>query len=124
VPDPHPEAREPDWLEPWYLVTEFGEARAQAMGDTLEGELHKELCPAHVLYGKRVRLIARRADTDDALFALDDSRVAEVHLTWRGSVEPDPRWPDTAIFASLEDWRERSMRPLHAWLNTLGGSRS
>lgn len=108
-----------EWLEPWYPVTEFGAAKAQAMGVALEGELHKELCPVHILYGKRVCLIARRADTDDALFALDDGRVAEVHLTWRGSVEPDRRWPSTTIFASMEEWRARSMRPLHEWLKTL-----
>jgi hypothetical protein len=89
------------------------------MAGALESELHRELCPTHILYAKSVRLIARRDDMDDALFALDDGRFAEVHLTWRGSVEPDPRWPATAIFASMDEWRQRSMRPLSAWLKTL-----
>lgn len=52
-------------------------------------------------------------DTDDALFALDDGRVAEVHLTWRQGTEPDPRWPFTALFPSLEDWMRLAMVPLH-----------
>ena len=52
-------------------------------------------------------------------FALDDGHVAEVHLTWRRDTEPDPRWPDCAIFASLEEWRRESMVPLHEWLKTL-----
>lgn len=60
-----------------------------------------------------MRLIARRDGTDDALFQLDDGRVAEVHMTWRRSRETDPRWPATAIFTSLEDWVEESMKPLH-----------
>jgi hypothetical protein len=28
-------------------------------------------------------------------------------------------WPDTRIFASLEEWRRESMVPLHEWLKTL-----
>jgi hypothetical protein len=34
-------------------------------------------------------------------------------MTWRQSAETDPRWPVTAIFSSLEEWAEQSMRPLH-----------
>jgi hypothetical protein len=64
-------------------------------------------------------LIARRDDTDDALFLLEDGRVAEVHMTWRKSAEPDPRWPATAIFASLEDWARERMAPLHEALKNL-----
>jgi hypothetical protein len=78
-----------------------------------------EICQRHALHGESVRLIARRADTDDVLFALDDDRVAEVHLRWRQGTEPDPRWPDTRIFASLDQWARESMVPLHEWLRTL-----
>jgi hypothetical protein len=53
------------------------------------------------------------------LLALTGDRVAEVHLTWRQGTEPDPCWPDTRIFASLEEWRRESMVPLHEWLKTL-----
>ena len=107
------------WLEPWYPVDEFGAERAVEMAAALENQLRREICERHVLHGMNVRLIARRADTDDALFALDDGHVAEVHLTWRRDTEPDPRWPDCAIFESLDQWVRESMVPLHEWLKTL-----
>ena len=59
------------WLEPWYPVDEFGAERAVEMAAALEKQLRREICERHVLHGESVRLIARRADTDDALFALD-----------------------------------------------------
>ncbi len=93
------------WLEPWYPVE--GDGRA------LEEQLARECGPGHRLFGVKVKLIARRGDTDDALFALADGRVAEVHLTWRQSgPEPDPAWPATGIHAALEDWARDSMIPL------------
>lgn len=101
------------WLEPWYPVDDAGQQ------DGLARQLRVELSPRHVLYGAHVRLLARRADTDDALFALPDGRVAEVHLTWKSSPEEDPRWPATAIFPSLDDWAQESMAPLHAELSRL-----
>lgn len=108
-----------EWLEPWYPVGEFGAERGVEMAALMERQLRREICDRHVLHGVAVRLIARRADTDDVLFALDGGRLAEVHLTWRRGTEPDPRWPQTAIFGSLEDWRRESMIPLHGWLKTL-----
>jgi hypothetical protein len=108
-----------EWLEPWYPVGEFGADRAREMSGSLEKQLRREICDRHVLYNESARLIARRADTDDALFALSGGRVAEVHLTWRQGTEPDPRWPATSIFASLDEWVVRSMVPLHEWLKTL-----
>ena len=107
------------WLEPWYPVDEFGAERVVEMAAALEKQLRREICKRHVLHGESVSLIARRADTDDVLFALAGGRVAEVHLTWRRGTEPDPRWPDTAIFASLDQWARESMVPLHDWLKTL-----
>lgn len=71
------------WLEPWYPVDESGAERAVDMAAALEKQLRREICERHVLHGESVRLIARRADTDDVLFALTGRRVAEVHLTWR-----------------------------------------
>lgn len=95
------------WLQPWHPVDDA------SVRSGLEHQLRVELSPRHVLHGESVRLIARRADTDDALFALPDGRVAEVHLTWRSRTEEDPRWPAAAIFASLDEWAAESMRPLH-----------
>lgn len=100
------------WLEPWYPT--------EGDGSALEEQLARECGPQHRLHGVKVRLIARRGDTDDALFALEDGSVAEVHLTWRQSgPEPDPRWPAAGVHASLEDWARDSMIPLAAALRDL-----
>jgi hypothetical protein len=99
------------WLEPWGS-TEDSHVRAG-----LEAQLALELGPRHVLYGIRCRLIARRDFTDDALFSLPDGKIAEVHMTWSKQMETDPRWPGTAVFASLEEWARERMIPLHQeWL--------
>ena len=100
-----------EWLEPWYAVDD------EIVAAGLARQLAIEVSPRHVLFGKSARLIARRADTDDALFALADGRVAEVHLTWSRHAEPDPRWPATAIFDSQDIWARDSMRPLHTELS-------
>lgn len=102
------------WLSPWYGIED------DAMQAGLARQLQVEISARHVLFGESVRLIARRQDTDDALFALTGGRVAEVHLTWRSGTEEDPRWPATAIYASLEDWVHKSMVPLHEELSNLG----
>ncbi|MEQ1755124.1 MAG: hypothetical protein ABL973_13445 [Micropepsaceae bacterium] len=95
------------WLDPWYPVED------QVVRDGLERELALELSPQHVLAGLKFTLIARRDDCDDALFALQDGSVAEVHLTWRQKPEPDPRWPVTARFGSIDEWMKLIMIPLH-----------
>lgn len=107
-----------DWLDPWYAVDD-----AQVR-EVLERQLKLECSRDHVLFGGNCRLIARRDGSDDALFALADGRVAEVHLTWRKSAEPDARWPVTAVFTSLDQWAEESMRPLHQEHQELGSGRS
>ena len=98
------------WLAPWYGVDDEAERRG------LEAELRREICDAHVLAGEPLTLLARRYDMDEALYLIAGGRVAEVHLTWSSERETDPRWPSTAIYASLEEWRERSMLPTHTWL--------
>lgn len=102
-----------EWLSPWYAV----ESVDVCVG--LEAQLRREISARHVLHGESVRLIARRDDTDDALFVLADGRVAEVHLTWKNGTEEDPRWPATGIFASLDEWARESMAPLHEELEKL-----
>jgi hypothetical protein len=102
------------WLSPWYPVDDASVCQG------LEYQLRVEICDRHVLAGHAARLIARRADTDDALFSLAGERVAEVHLTWKNGTEEDPRWPATALFPSLEDWMRDSMMPLHEELSRLG----
>ena len=101
-------ASQVNWLAPWYGVNNEAERRG------LEAELLQEIGDAHALAGKSVTLLARRGDMDDALYLLHDGRVAEVNLTWARQREANPSWPDTAIYASLEDWANRSMLPTHA----------
>jgi len=103
-----------EWLEPWYPVSD------PTISAGLESQLRLEVSKQHVLFGTPVRLVARRSDTDDALFELPDGRVAEVHMTWRKSAEHDPRWPATRLFNSLREWAQESMLPLHEELSNPG----
>jgi hypothetical protein len=102
-----------EWLDPWNRVSDPG-VRAG-----LEEQLHVEISKRHVLFDEMTRLVARRDDTDDALFALPNGRVAEFHLTWSKRTEQDSRWPVTAIFNSMEEWRRESMLPLHEGLSRI-----
>jgi hypothetical protein len=72
--------------EPWYPIIDVTAAR------TLADELARELGEGHLLFDVAVEAVARRADRDDVLFRLLDGsgRLALVHLTWRGEVEPAP----------------------------------
>ena len=94
------------WLEPWC-------APLPGQASILEQQLAREVCPQHVLHGQPVHLLALRRDCDDVLFALDGGEVAEVHLTWYRTMETDPRWPRTAVFASLDAWVRQSMMSSH-----------
>ncbi|WP_372660762.1 hypothetical protein [Cohnella sp.] len=68
-------------------------------------ELKKELCSDHVLYKKELEILARRRDRDEYLYWLkNENKFAQVHLTWRGSVESDPFWPVTTVYDSFSDW--------------------
>jgi hypothetical protein len=103
------------WLEPWTAITDLdwdaGKKADYCTG--WESQLARELGPSHALFGRAAKLIARRFDTDDALFQLEGDQVAEVHLTWSKGQEPDPRWPNTAIFQTLDQWASESMTPQH-----------
>jgi hypothetical protein len=97
-----------EFLEPWCAVG--------ANSARLEAELRAELGPKHALYGRRMRAVAQRQDCDDVLFVSIDepSLVAVVHLTYANRPEIDPLWPETHLFASMEDWMERGMKVDHA----------
>jgi len=74
-----------------------------------EARLTNEVGPGHVLYGRPVRAIGRRLDTDDVLFYLPDgpTLLAVVRLTYsERTPEPDPRFPYTTLYASVEEWIE------------------
>jgi hypothetical protein len=69
----------------------------------LERELQAELSPTHPLYGISTRAIARSLCADDVLFEMENGRVAEVHLTWRGAPERAP-WPSHKTYEGIGDW--------------------
>ena len=116
------------WLEPWVAVEDFGWTHDKTVEyqNGWETQLKREVGPSHILFGQSAKLIARRFDTDDALFLLPDDRVAEVHLTWSRGVEVDPVWPNTAIFESLDEWAkvreqwvaDRKQHLLQKWEDT------
>jgi hypothetical protein len=106
-----------EWLEPWEPVEPGRTDDPSAFARGWEAELRKEVVPGHVLHGLAVTLIARRYDRDDALFQMQDGRVAQVHLTWKQAPEPDPRWPETVIYPSLQAWADTGQRHEHdEWL--------
>jgi len=95
----------PELKSPWESITEAAAANAIA-------ELSRELGPAHPLKKKNVQAVAARRDCDDVLFILTDEKpaCAVVHLTYTGKEEP-PNWPETRLFASLDDWARDCMIP-------------
>lgn len=99
------EPSEVSWPEPWEWVGQPEQADYRRGWET---QLATEVGPGHILSGQRPTLVARRFDTDDALFVLADGRWAEVHMTWRSSSEHNPRWPAASIFASFAAWLEHS----------------
>jgi len=105
-----------EWLEPWVPIAdrEWPEPKKAEYCKSWEAQLKREVGPQHLLYGEAAALIARRFDCDDALFQLSRSRVADVHLTWARGPEPDPVWPNTQVFNSVDDWATAVMRPAHA----------
>jgi|SRR6516162_6408756 len=88
-----------DWPDPWCPI------RAEH-AESFHKEMRRELAEGHPLYGLPMRVIARRADCDDALFLIEDGsdRVAVVHLTWSGRSET-PSCPSTELWQSLGEWR-------------------
>lgn len=99
-----------EWLDPWWSA----DGQNAKFHDTFQRQLKLELPRGHVMFGLPTKLIAR-GEGDDALFQIMDGsgRVAVVHLTWATRREVLP-WPATTVFASLEEWAERCMRPQNA----------
>ena len=86
-----------EWDGDWSAIDGMSERKG------LEDELRRELCSSHIIHGIEAAAIGRRWRRDDVLFLLRDGRFAQVHLTWRA--EANPRWPDTQIYASFEEWK-------------------
>jgi hypothetical protein len=83
-----------NFLIPWY-----------SDNSNMEAELERELIHGHILYGKKVKTVARRQDNDDVLFEVFDAdyKFAKVHLTWIMKPETSSAWPRTELY---KDWKE------------------
>lgn len=97
-----------EYLEPWIATGQYA--------DNLVKELEREVTQGHALWKVKARAIAQRSDSDDVLFEIESEqgRYAVVHLTWSGEPEPDSRWPDTRIFATIDLWVDECMKTDHA----------
>lgn len=87
------------WPRDWWAIDDTEHRRL------FREELESEVGAGHLLYGLKLEPIARADGRDDYLFALEDGRVAEVHLTFANRPERPP-WPGTALFANLDAWRQ------------------
>ena len=100
-----------EWPAPWTAITDeraalsFGRAMNGAVGSLVIGELHREICQTHPLFGVQCRPLAYDATIKKA-FLLETDRpdmpLALVHFTW--AVESDPRWPWTTSFSNVEEF--------------------
>ena len=100
-----------EFLAPWRIIEDSHgiEDRAGQLSERLQSKVPEK----HVLHGLKVRAIATRIDRDDVLFEIEggEMHLAVVHMTWRK--ESDPRWPDTKLFHSWDDWVHNEMLPAH-----------
>jgi hypothetical protein len=96
------------WIDPWQPIED------PELGRMFEEELQRELSPSHPLAGLPLLVVGKHGNTDDFLFQVSDGsdRVALVHLSWTGKPETPP-WPQSMLFASVEEWIEKGMQPDH-----------
>jgi hypothetical protein len=75
----------------------------------LINELNRELAPDHILAGVLLEAVADRdGASDDVLFRRLDKpgRFTVVHLTWRGRIEIDRRWPHIVFEGTFDEFIE------------------
>lgn len=94
-----------EFLEPW---EEFRTGQA----DAFLLELSREVSPEHPLSDLQLDPLEHSGAADDALFATQDGRVVEVHLTWSGRAEQPP-WPKHRFYSNVGEWIEQAMLPEH-----------
>ncbi|HST04524.1 MAG TPA: hypothetical protein VLQ48_07285 [Chloroflexia bacterium] len=94
--------RKLEWLVPWCPVD-----------SELDLQLKKEVGWGHPLYVQKAIAVGRRSDSDDVLFYLPDysAPLAVVHLTWSDAPGPEPMFPWTVVYSSLEEWVDQCMKP-------------
>lgn len=85
--------------------------------DFLLEQIEAELTPPHPLYGKVVRPLAIRADSDDVLVETQDG-YALVHLSWCRRSQPSPDFPHTRLLEDWETFLDQVYEPdVCAWLD-------
>jgi hypothetical protein len=92
------------WRAPWTPVIIAGPS----------AELTREAGPKHPLHHRPAVAIGRRLDDDDVLFYLPagPAPLAVVHLTYSARLlEPDPRFPHTTLYESVQEWVDTCMIP-------------
>lgn len=83
--------------------------------DAFNDQLQAELTEPHPLYGKVVRTLAIRSDSDDLLLETLDG-FALVHLSWCRRSRPTPDFPHTRFFESWDSFYEQVYEPdVEAW---------
>jgi hypothetical protein len=103
-----------EWLEPWRSAKGWSENSIGAFERQLQVEIDRD----DPIFGIPVRIIGR-GNGDDAVFELPDGsgRVAFVHLQWEKARDPGRLRTRSTVFASLDEFSEKVMRPEHAdWL--------
>jgi len=114
------------WPAPWRPITDESEALSfgrwinPQVAPTILGELRREICDRHPLYG--VGCIPLAYDSrikKDFLFASEhpEMPLVLVHFTW--VVEAEPHWPFVipyrTVRAFVRSERRRSMKPWQLW---------
>lgn len=93
--------------EPWEPITD---------SSLLQQQLENELTPPHPLYGKVVRPLAKRADSDDILVETKDG-YALVHLSWCRRRRPSPDFPHSLLLDNWDSFLQQVYEPdVAAWL--------
>jgi len=94
------------WLEPWQPILS---------PSNLEIELEQEIREGHMLFGRKAIAVGRRIDCDEVLVHLSERvcPLAVVYLDAKRKRDERSQYPCTALYASLEDWVERCMKPDH-----------
>jgi hypothetical protein len=95
-------------LEPWHETSAEQSA-------ALNFQLQRELSSGHVLYGLKVKAVAKSKMRDDVLFEVigHEKPLILVHLTWSKTSSDDPRWPQAQFFGSWDDWVRETLLPDH-----------
>ena len=99
-----------NFAEPWHLYTDAKKEWAKKA----DIELTREVCKKHVLYNIEHKAVGYRQDCDDVLYELTNNKnlYAVVHLTYtQNAPEKDPRWPETELYETLDDFVQKRLLP-------------